>query len=85
MDLFEMFGIKVEDQIEEKSKTSSKTENKQKKGKKVEKKVASAKTDAKKLVLPLTVYTGFNRPFLITGTGSTTDKTLRERIHDVAR
>ena len=85
MDLFEMFGIKVEDQIEEKSKTSSKTENKQKKGKKVEKKAASAKTDAKKLVLPLTVYTGFNRPFLITGTGSTTDKTLRERIHDVAR
>ena len=51
MDLFEMFGIKVEDQIEEKSKTSSKTENKQKKGKKVEKKAASAKTDAKKLVL----------------------------------
>lgn len=36
-------------------------------------------------MLPLTVYTGFNRPFLITGTGSTTDKTLRERIHDVAR
>ena len=85
MDLFEMFGIKVEDQIEEKSKTSSKTENKQKKGKKVEKKAASAKTDAKKLVLPLTVYTGFNRPFLITGTGSTTDKTLRERIHDVTK